>query len=68
MGKNLIGIVLFAQILNPPSCKDDFISRWNKFVDDANIYIKGNQKGIIDVKLRLKVEKEWERVVKSECW
>lgn len=47
---------------------DDLLERWNRFAKDANAYVTGLNNGVVDVRMRAKVMREWESMTKCECW
>ena len=65
-----LALVLFAGSLFAQSagCGDQLILHWNKFVDDANAYVRGLAGGVKNVKLRGRLDKEWQAVTRCECF
>jgi hypothetical protein len=49
-------------------CGQDLLTRWNRFAEDANFYVHGLQKGVVDVRTRGRLDREWRAVTSCECW
>lgn len=52
----------------PIGCGWELNIRWNRFVKDANRYVAGLDNGVVDVKTRARLDKEWQAVTRCECW
>jgi len=63
-----IFLFLISCAYSQPSCDWRANSLWNTFVHDANIYATKHNKGILDLKLRQKLPREWKDIMGCECW
>ena len=61
----LLGCAALGQTWN---CGDELARRWNKFAGDANAYVAKLNSGVVDVKLRARLDREWRDVTTCGCW
>ena len=61
-------VFLAASLLAQPPCHSELIRRWNRFAEDANRYTENLNGNVLDLKARTRLEKDWQAVVKCECW
>lgn len=65
-------VISLLAVAAPPQaslCRAELLEKWNRFAADVNAYIKGNvEQGVVDARIRLRLEKEWRSVNRCECW
>lgn len=69
MKRLLLVAIAGCSFAQTQACSDELLSRWNRFAADANAYIKGAVvDGVIDARLRSRLDREWKSVTNCECW
>jgi hypothetical protein len=61
----LAAVSLIAQPLNRP---DELLTRWNHFALNANAYATGLGHGVKDMRMRARLVKDWDALIRCECW
>lgn len=64
----LLFVALLATASPVSTRQDELMEHWNRFAQDANAYVSGLNQGVVDVRMRKKVMREWESMVRCECW
>ena len=65
----LLGVAVTATAQSPQvDCGPRLIRDWNRFVEDANSYVHGLERGVRDVRTRARLDGEWHTVTQSECF
>jgi hypothetical protein len=68
--KRLLPIAFLLCLAGRPAevCPGTLAPKWNRFVEDANSYVKELQGGVVDAKTRVRLNSEWRAVIDCECW
>lgn len=48
--------------------REELLMRWNQFAKDANAYVANLNAGVLDLRMRQKLVREWESMTRCECW
>ncbi len=69
MIRAIVALLLFSYAADQPaSCEDDANRKWNTFAIHAKDYLDSKAGGVIDVKLRARMRKDFEAVMACTCF
>jgi len=66
--RGLVLLFLLTLASRATSPRDELMERWNSFAKDANSYVAGLNRGVVDLRMRKKLTREWDALVRCECW
>jgi len=65
----LVALLLLASATDQPSvCEDDANRKWNTFAIHAKDYLDAKAGGVVDVKLRARMRRDFEAVMACQCF
>ncbi len=68
MKRLLLILVAVSALAQPRQCDSEMVARWNRFAGDANEYVHGLAGGVVNAKVRARLDREWKAVTRCECW